>query len=323
MSDTPKQTELISAIILAAVLIAGSLVFVGIQSGRDRQKAEPTPQVAISAPAIDQPQLKEQIKADILAEVQKAAVSASPVDQQQLKEQIKTEVLAEVQKSEWIDQQVDAGIQRYIQKQQQAQQQARAEQERQANEKAKNVRRVSAEKDHIYGNPQAEITLIEYSDFECPFCQSFHETAKKVADAYEGKVNWVFRHYPLSFHNPAAQKEAEASECIAELGGNDAFWKFAESLYKNSGLNGKGIPAEKILELVDAVGVKRDQFQACWDSGKYTQRVQDYLTEGTNSGISGTPGNILLNNQTDEVRVKSGAVPFETLKTEIDQMLSK
>ena len=61
-------------------------------------------------------------------------------------------------------------------------------------------------------NPDAPVTLIEYSDFECPFCKRFHDTAKRLVDASEGQVNWVYRHFPLGFHNPGAQKQAEAAE---------------------------------------------------------------------------------------------------------------
>lgn len=284
MKDTSKHPELILAIIVAALLISGSLVFLGLQ-----QKS--------------------------------AHETGTEIDEEQLIKRVKEEVFAELQNSKFLDQRVDAGIQRYIQKQQEAQQKARAEQERLANEKAKNVPRVSETDDHIYGNPDAAISLIEYSDFECPYCKAFHPTAKKIVEAYDGKVNWVFRHYPLSFHNPAAQKEAEASECANELGGNEAFWKYADLIYQRTASNGKGIPMDKLVSLAEEIGLDGELFQACLDSGKYTERVQKDFQEGSDSGISGTPGNILLNNQTGEVKLKSGALPFEALKAEIDQML--
>src|SRR5207237_7967826 len=94
--------------------------------------------------------------------------------------------------------------------------------------------------DHVYGNPNASITLIEYSDFECPYCKSVHLTAKRVVDESRGQVNWVYRHFPLEMHNPGAQKQAEASECAAELGGNEAFWKFADAVDPATGPGGKG-----------------------------------------------------------------------------------
>lgn len=310
MSTAPKHLELISAIILTGVLIAGSLVFLAIQSG-----GRP-PHNDVIIPQIDERLLREQLTTDVMAELRSGEWMTQAIDagiQRYLQQQ----------SGEWMDQQVDAGIQRYVQKQRDAQEEARAEQEKQAVEKAKNVPRPSRERDHIFGNPDAEISLIEYTDFECPYCKNFHETAHKLIEAYEGKVNWIFRHYPLAFHNPTAQKEAEASECIAELGGNDAFWKFSDRLYENTGLNGKGVDPETLLMFVDEVGVKRDEFQTCLDSGKHADRVLEDFNQGSASGISGTPGNILLNNRTGEIRLKPGAFPFETMKTEIDAMLSE
>lgn len=308
---TTQQTNLRWPILLAAILIAGSAIFLGVQIGQQPEKTS-TP--------VNETQLKNQLKTELVTELA-SQTTTSAIDSAQLKEQIKTEILAELKDGDWIDQEVDAGIERYVQKQREAQEKVREEQERLANEKAKNVRRVSTERDHVYGNPNAEISLIEYSDFECPYCKTFHPTPKQIVDAYDGKVNWVFRHYPLSFHNPTAQLEAEASECVAELGGNDAFWKFTDFLYENSGLNGQGVPEEQLLAFVEELGLDVEQFKGCVSNGKYAERVQEDFEEGANSGITGTPGSILLNNQTGEVKLKSGALPFEAVKAEIEQLL--
>lgn len=90
------------------------------------------------------------------------------------------------------------------------------------------------EKDHIAGNPQADLIIIEYSDPECPFCKRFHETMVQAMDEYgkQGKVAWVYRHFPLDAIHSKARHEAEAIECAGELGGNDKFWEYVNTLYK-------------------------------------------------------------------------------------------
>jgi len=199
---------------------------------------------------------------------------------------------------QWLEQKIEEGIVRYIEKQQEAQKRFRKK-------SFDDVRRVSPARDHIYGNPDAEISLIEYSDFECPFCKRFHPTAKKVVEAYAGKVNWVYRHFPLEFHNPGAQKEAEASECANELGGNEAFWKYADLIYAHTRSNGRGFPLENLTPLAEEIGLDGIKFKACLDSGKYAERVQADYREGAKIGITGTPVNILLHNKTGETVLKS------------------
>lgn len=185
---------------------------------------------------------------------------------------------------------------------------------------ADNVPKLSKD-DHIKGSAKAEIALIEYSDMECPFCKNFHPTVQKALDAYGGKVMWVYRHYPLSFH-ANAQKEAEAAECVNELGGNTAFWKFTDAVYERTTSNGTGFALDKLAPLAKEVGVDQTKFQACLDSGKWTQRVNDELAGGQGAGVNGTPGTILLNTKTGKTQLVSGAVPYESLKSSIDAMLS-
>src|SRR3989344_4864332 len=86
--------------------------------------------------------------------------------------------------------------------------------------------------DHIRGNPNAEVTIVEYSDYECPFCKSFHPTMQRIVDEYGDKVAWVYRHFPLDSIHSKARPEAVAAECAAELGGNDAFWKFTDRFFE-------------------------------------------------------------------------------------------
>ena len=232
-----------------------------------------------------------------------------------LARRITEQVMRQLEESGYLQRQIEIGIKKFIAKQ-------RAGQARGGDQRAQKVRRVAAGRDHIYGNPNAELSLIEYSDFECPFCKRSHPTARKAVDEYGGRVNWVYRHYPLGFHNPEAQKEAEASECAAHLGGNESFWRYTDTLYLRTRSNGKGLPMSGLVPLAGELGLDEAAFKNCLDSGKFTKRVTEDFAEGQSIGITGTPGNVLLNNRTGKVRLVSGAVPFARLKAQIGELLT-
>lgn len=174
--------------------------------------------------------------------------------------------------------------------------------------------------DHVWGQKNARILLIEYSDLECPFCKRFHPTAQQAVDEYKGQVAWVYRHFPLDQIHSKADKEAEATECATELGGNDGFWKMTDKIFEvtpsNNGLNLDDLP-----KLAAQIGLNQNQFKACLDSGKYAQYVEDDYQSGIRAGVNGTPGNILLDTKTGKNIPVPGAVPFETLKSSIDSLL--
>lgn len=232
------------------------------------------------------------------------------LDQEQLKQEIVEQVIEEMRDSGVLQEAVQEGIREFIVQQQQAQQRQR----QQADEQAKNVRPVSAERDHIYGNPDATISLIEYSDFECPYCKRFHPTAKELVDASDGEINWVYRHFPLDFHNPGAQKQAEASECAAELGGDDKFWAYTDALYERTASGGRGFPLDQLVPLAAELGMDEAAFEECVESGRHENRIKEDISEGIRAGINGTPGNILLNNKTGETLMRAGAQPLEVLE---------
>lgn len=173
--------------------------------------------------------------------------------------------------------------------------------------------------EHIRGNVNAPITLVEYSDFECPYCAAFHPTTQQVLDEYGDKVRLVYRHYPLSFH-PHAQKAAEASECVAEQKGNDGFWAYADAIFAEQDKQGGKLADTSILTAAKAAGVNEAQFQTCLDSDKYAEKVLDDQENGSASGITGTPGTMLLTAD-GEGELISGALPFAQVKTIIDKYL--
>ncbi len=174
--------------------------------------------------------------------------------------------------------------------------------------------------DHIKGDfSKAKVFLIEYSDIECPFCKRFHPTMKQTVQTYGKDVAWVYRHFPLNFH-ANAQKEAEASECAAELGGNTAFWKYLDTMFERTTSGGTGFALDKLTPLAKEIGLNETKFQQCLDSGRYTAKVNQDLQEGQTAGVNGTPGTVLLTRD-GQTAVISGAVPFETVKSAVEKYL--
>lgn len=181
---------------------------------------------------------------------------------------------------------------------------------------AKKVPAVS-DSDHIRGLKDAEIVIIEYSDFECPFCERFHPTMQQVLKEYGDKVAWVYRQFPLTSIHPRALPSANASECVADIAGNDAFWKFTDTVFSNQE---KYLTDEGLAEAAVLAGAKKDEFTACFSAKKFESKVTEQQSGGEAAGITGTPGNFVINKK-GEVWLVPGALPFEQLKVTIDEAL--
>ena len=242
---------------------------------------------------------------------------AQESDEDSIKNLVQQEVERLLNTEGVLDAAIDKGIERFILKQKAASEQAR-DQEQQA--LAGNMRAVDPQRDHIFGNPEAPITLVEYSDFECPYCKRFHPMVVQLMENNPDKIRWVYRHFPLGFHNPGAQKQAEASECVAELDGNDAFWAYSDFIYQRTKAGGNGFPLENLRPLAEEIGVDGNAFDECLMSGRMTARVQEDLENGAQSGVKGTPASFLLNRD-GEVRFVSGALPVENLQAVVDELL--
>lgn len=169
--------------------------------------------------------------------------------------------------------------------------------------------------DYVKGNPDAKVTLVEYSDIDCPFCQRFHGTIGQILEAYPNDVNVVFRHFPLTQLHPDAATKAAASECVGELGGNDAFWSYLDVLFNNK------TAVSGLAQAAGQVGVDQTAFQECLDSGKYDAKIAASTQEATKAGARGTPYSILTDG-TQTIPV-NGALPFEQVKPQIDSLLSQ
>lgn len=174
-------------------------------------------------------------------------------------------------------------------------------------------------KDHIIGDPNAKVVLIEYSDLECPFCKVFHATMQQVMDAYKGQsVAWVYRHFPIAELHSRAPKESEASECAAEQGGNTAFWNFINKVYSTTASNNTLDPSA-LPTIAQSIGLDVTAFNQCLSSGKYADAIKNDVKEAIKAGAQGTPYTIVKSG--DKNIVISGAQPFDVVKQTIDTLL--
>lgn len=158
--------------------------------------------------------------------------------------------------------------------------------------------------DHILGNPNAPIRIVEYSDPSCPFCKIFHPTMKQIMDTYgpSGNVAWVYRAFPLDkpdsqgrILHPNAGHESQAFECAAALGGNDAFWKFANRLYEITPSDqGQSLDQKKLPSIAKSSGLDVVAFNECLTSERFKDRVEKSYLDGLNARVSGTPTSIIV-----------------------------
>lgn len=174
--------------------------------------------------------------------------------------------------------------------------------------------------DHILGSRSAELTVIEYSDTECPFCKVFHNTMKDVLNQYGDRVAWVYRHLPIEQLHAKAIKEAEATECVAELGGNQAFWKYLDSIFVTTNSNDSLDPAQ-LPKLAKAIGIDESLFNDCLSSGKYQSAIRDSVEEGYKAGAQGTPYSVIVDKNGKVLEIINGAEPLNMVKTKIDALL--
>ncbi len=174
---------------------------------------------------------------------------------------------------------------------------------------------------HIYGSLNARFTLVEWSDFECPYCKRFHNTPKQLVDESNGNVNWQWKHLPLSFHNPAALDLAVAAECVAELGGNKKFWVFTEDVFKFTRGNGQGI--QNMSTIAAEVGVDESQFNECVQSGRHRAKVESDMNQAAKMGIKGTPATFVVDNTTGKSVLLGGAQPAEAFVAAMRKMMAE
>lgn len=176
--------------------------------------------------------------------------------------------------------------------------------------------------DHIRGNKDAQVIIVEYSDTECPFCKVFHSTMQQVMKEYGSKVAWVYRHFPLDAIHSKARIEAVATECANELGGNDAFWKFTDRWFELTPSNNQTDIQTILPQIAREIGLNGEQFATCLTSGKYDDHVQKDLDNAIATGGTGTPWSIVVTKNGKKYAL-SGAQPYATVKQIIDLALQE
>lgn len=193
-------------------------------------------------------------------------------------------------------------------------------------EAAKGVKPVNGE-DHIRGNPNAPVKVVEFSDFECPFCKGFHAAMKQTMEDYgkDGKVAWVYRHFPLDQIHSKSRKEAQAAECAAELGGNKAFWAYADKLFEITPSNNR-LDLALLPKIAQETGLDRAKFETCLAGdergGKFATHIEANLQDATASGASGTPYSLVIGPK-GRIFPINGAQPYEAVKAIIDAALKE
>jgi protein-disulfide isomerase len=174
--------------------------------------------------------------------------------------------------------------------------------------------------DHVLGDRKAPITVIEYSDFECPYCKQFHATIHQLMNEYgvKGQISWVFRHYPVHTNSI---KEGQAAECAAEVGGNEAFWKYADKLFATTQSN-NGLDLAQLPVIAEQLGLDVVKFQKCLDSGKYEEKINKDLNEVTAAGAQGTPYTVIFKDK-NSLPITRGAIPYSEMKQIIEAVLNQ
>jgi protein-disulfide isomerase len=173
--------------------------------------------------------------------------------------------------------------------------------------------------DHIIGSSDAPIVLVEYSDFQCPFCARIHPDIKKIVEESSGGVAWVYRHYPLDSLHPEATPAAIASECIAKQLGNEGFWKFADAMFADQ----SKMNAAQYVALAGQFGANVQQFSACVASGEFDSLLASQSTDAQTSGASGTPFTVVLNDEGKAAGAIPGALPYAQIKAVINAVQAR
>lgn len=181
-----------------------------------------------------------------------------------------------------------------------------------------NLKEVSQD-EHIFGNKDAKVVIVEYSDTQCPFCKRFHETMHQVMEEKGNEIAWVYRHFPIPQLHPNATLEAIATECAWEQGGNEVFWKYLDELYASASSENNS-NMKKLSTIAQGLNLDINNFDQCVKDKKFSSKVQEDVESGAGAGVNGTPKSFILKDG-KIVDTIDGAYPYEQVIQKIENAL--
>jgi protein-disulfide isomerase len=178
------------------------------------------------------------------------------------------------------------------------------------------------ETDFIKGNPNAPILIVEYSDYDCPFCKMFHETMNRIMNEYgvTGKVGWVYRQFPLTELHPNSARISRNALCIGQLAGNEAFWRFSDLVFQERN-NTEPTNITRLPDYAERLGVKQEDLFRCLQDEATEKRLLRDIEDAVNVGFKSTPHSfVIVGNQIAPIE---GAQPYEAIKSIIDSLITQ
>ena len=187
---------------------------------------------------------------------------------------------------------------------------------------------LSEDTPYLGSKSKSQIAIIEFSDFECPFCKKFHdESRKEIIEQYvkTDKAILAWKDYPLDFHNPLATKQAVAAQCVYTQKGNQAYFEYVDLIFANTKSGGEGMQESKLTELAREIqDLDQDKFDNCLKEEETLDKVKSDMDFANQNGVNGTPGFIIGKLEdgklTQGIRI-AGALPIDTFKKYIDEFL--
>jgi protein-disulfide isomerase len=182
--------------------------------------------------------------------------------------------------------------------------------------------------DPYIGGEDAQVVMIEFSDYECPFCQRYHlNTYPEIKSTYidSDQIGYVWKDFPLSFHDPLATDQAVAAQCVMRLEGSEKYFEYADKIFNTTETGGNGMDESQLNDLAVEIGVDKADFDACADNDETLAKVEANIEAGAAAGISGTPGFVIgvLEDGVVKGEVVSGALPFANFQDVINSYLEE